>query len=326
MPVRTDEATPPTPPTPPRPAEDESGGLTLGRLKQLTNVVAPTTLVTSLLFYFGYVGTRSRFEYFGVYLDMTDLSNQRLLLYGLEVIYVPAALGFLAVLFAATFHAGIAWLLDVRKSDTAILIIGPGAVLLGVLVIGRALVGILVTSVYDREILGTTPLALALGPIAAAYGIWICARRARRTVGRSDRARLIQWYDSASMARLRRAGVICVVGLAVAGLFWAVNVFAWASGDARAYKDALGLPEQPEVVLDSGERLTDIPAGVTESPLPARQSTFRYRYRGLRLLLASGDRLFLVPQHWTAKGRTLVVPYDGHVRIQLIPKPGGERA
>src|SRR6266545_6591085 len=125
----------------PPPAEDGAGGLTFARLKQLTSIVAPTTLVTSLLFYFGYIGTRSRFEYFGVYLDMTDLSNRQLLLYGLEVIYVPAALAFLAVLAAVTFHAGVRWLLDVRQSDAAILTIGLGAVVLGILVIARALMG-----------------------------------------------------------------------------------------------------------------------------------------------------------------------------------------
>jgi hypothetical protein len=170
---------------PPRPATDgigdgdRDGVLTLARLKQLTSVVAPTTLVTSLLFYFGYIGTRSRFVYFGVYLDMTDLSNQQLLLHGLEVIYIPAALGFLAILVTITCHAGVMWLLEVRGSGTATLIIGPGAILVGILLIGRALVGIFVAHVFHSEQPGTTGLAMALGPAAMAYGAWICARRAR---------------------------------------------------------------------------------------------------------------------------------------------------
>jgi hypothetical protein len=308
----------------PQPAEDGAGGLTLARLKQLTSVVAPTTLITSLLFYFGYIGTRSRFAYFGVYLDMADLSNQRLLLYGVEVIYTPAALGFLAVLMAITFHAGVAWLLDVRKSDTAILIIGPGAVLVGILLLGRALLGIFVTSVYDNEIPpGTTPLALALGAVAATYGVWICARRARRVaVDRAEQGGLIAWYDGATMAGLRRAGQICVCGLVIAGLFWAAHKVAWASGSGRAYDDAVNLPGQPEVVLDTREQLTGLPAGIKKpAPAPRKEGTFRYRYRGLRLLLSSGGNLFLVPEKWTKRGSTLVVPYDDNVRIQLIPSP-----
>jgi hypothetical protein len=305
------------------PAADGTEGQMLARLKQLTSVVAPTTMITTLLFYFGYVGTRSRFEYFGVYLDMTDLSNQQLLLYGLEVIYVPAALGFAAVLAVIVIHAGVRWLLDVRRSDTVALAIGLGAVLLGILLIGRALVGILVSRVYDTEFPGTTPLALAIGPAAAAYGIWICTRRARARVdetGERTRSAFVTWYDGAAMKGLRRSGQVCAAGLVVAGLFWAVHEFAWAFGADRAYDDAVKLPEQPEVVLDTGERLTDLPAKVTESSLsPTQEAAFRYRYRGLRLLVASGGRLFLVPQRWTEQGRTLVVPYNGEVRIQLIP-------
>jgi hypothetical protein len=315
-------------PQPPSAAADDGGVLMLAKLKQLTSVVAPTTLVTSLLFYFGYIGTRSRFAYFGVYLDMTDLSNQQLLLYGLEVIYIPAALGFLAVLVAITCHACVVWLLDVRKNETVILIIGLGAVLAGILLIGRALVGIFVVGVYDSEAPGTTGLAIAFGPAMTAYGCWIGARRARRTAAdATGRTGLLGWYDGPSSAGLRRAGQICVGGLVIAGLFLAVHNFAWTSGSARAYKDAVKLPTKPEVVLDTREQLVDLPAGVIESMLPVtKQATFRYRYRGLRLLLSSGGRLFLVPTHWTKHGSTMVVPYDGDVRIRLIPTPGGEQS
>jgi hypothetical protein len=308
-------------PQPPPAEQDAPEGLWSDRLKQLTSVIAPTTMISALLFYFGYIGTRSRFEYFGVYLDMTDLSNQQLLLYGLEVIYVPAALGFTAILAVIVMHACVRWLLDVRKSDTAALVIGLGAVLLGILLMGRALVGIFVSRVYDNEIVGTTQLALATGPAAAAYGIWICIRRARRAMadGRAPSA-FVAWYDGTAMKGLRRGGQVCAAGLVVAGFFWAVHQFAWASGQDRAYDDAVGLPKEPEIILDTGERLTDVPATVKESELTATQeAVFRYRYRGLRLLVASGGRLFLVPQPWTEQSRTLVVPYDGDVRIQLIP-------
>jgi hypothetical protein len=195
------------------------------------------------------------------------------------------------------------------------------------LLIGRALVGIFVAHVNDNEAPGTTGLAIALGPAMTAYGGWIVARRARRAAAdRAERTGLIAWYDGPAMAGLRRAGEICVGGLAIAGLFLAVHEVAWNSGKARAYKDALHLPQQAEVVLDTRERLTDLPAGARELMLPStKPATFRYRYRGLRLLLSSGGRLFLVPEQWTKVGRTLVVPYDGNVRIQLIPKPGGYR-
>jgi hypothetical protein len=37
----------------------------LSRAKDLASFAAPVTLLTGLLVYFGYIGTRARFEYFG---------------------------------------------------------------------------------------------------------------------------------------------------------------------------------------------------------------------------------------------------------------------
>jgi hypothetical protein len=63
-----------------------------------------------------------------------------------------------------------------------------------------------------------------------------------------------------------------------------------------------------------------LPSQVTETALPAGEGAeFRYRYRGMRLLIEAGGRLFLVPATWTAQGRTVIVPYDEHVRLQVVP-------
>jgi hypothetical protein len=312
-------------------SEAGPGGI-VTRLKQLTSVIAPTTIATSLLIYFGYVATRSRFDYFGVYLDMTDLSNQTLLLYGLEVVYVPAALAFLSALVVIAVHAGVTWLLASAAQDSTKFLVALAAVLGGLLLVGRALVGMLVAGVVDTEVPGTTPLALACGPIMIAYGAWIAGQVAgNRTAvvdgpsdGRLDR--FARWYAAGKASRLRRGALACVVALAVTGLFWAAHQFAWAYGAGRAYDDALKLPERPGVILASKEQLGDLPPGVTETVATgagsvAKDATFRYRYHGLRLLLASGGRLFLVPENWTTQSRTLVIPYDANVRIQLTPPP-----
>ncbi len=60
-----------------------------------------------------------------------------------------------------------------------------------------------------------------------------------------------------------------------------------------------------------------VPA-ITETLLPASEGqTFHYRYRGLRLLIDGQDRMFLVPEHWSASDSTLIVPLDGSVRVQF---------
>jgi hypothetical protein len=299
----------------------------LARLRELATFVAPTTVATSLLFYFGYVTTRSRFDYFGVYLDMTDLSNQSLLLYGLEVIYVPAALAFLAVLAVVAIHGTVRWLLTSEGRDSASLLVALASALGGLLLIGRALVGMLVPGVEEVEFPGTTALMLATGPALVAYAGWIAGSvAARRTTGTRGReaggvTRFAAWCAGDQASRLRRGALACVVGLAVAGLFWAVHEFAWAYGAGRAYDDAKLMPKRPGVVLEAKERLAALPPGISETPLAgANDQGFRYRYEGMRLLLASGGRLFLVPQDWTSASRTMVVTYDADVRIQLLPR------
>ena len=71
------------------------------------------------------------------------------------------------------------------------------------------------------------------------------------------------------------------------------------------------------MTLDSTERLHL--AQVRETALPAEPGQrFRYRYRDLRLPVASGDRLFLLPVGWRPGSRAvLVVQGNDSVRIQL---------
>ncbi|WP_433303494.1 hypothetical protein ACQP2F_12155 [Actinoplanes sp. CA-030573] len=183
--------------------------------------------------------------------------------------------------------------------------------LAGVLLSARAVIGLAAAHVSRQEPPGTTALAMAAGPVLIAYGCWIATRT--RPLG--------PWYAQAR--RLRLIAVAAVAGLALTGMFWAGTSFAWRLGEGRAYDDALQLPDRPEVVLDTGERLIDLPPYVRENALPAeRGDKFRYRYRGLRLLVQAGGRLFLVPEHWTTQGRTLIVPYDDSVRLQVIPRSG----
>ena len=72
------------------------------------------------------------------------------------------------------------------------------------------------------------------------------------------------------------------------------------------------------VILDTRERLFLADGTVEETALPVEEGDrFRYRYRGLRLLILGSDRLFLVPDAWSASDSTLVVPLDDSVRVQF---------
>jgi hypothetical protein len=310
----------------------------LVRFREFLNIIGPTTVIAAFLIYFGYIATRARFEYFGVYLDMVNLPSQDLLLYGVEVVYIPAV-GMAGIfLLAVTAHAAVTWFLTSKKFVTTIWSIAGVLAVVGILLMGRALLGILIPHIADTEDPpGQTPLAFALGPVLFVYSLWmvvtLLSGRERQLplssyqrppgVSRIVLSRgFIGWYATPPARTVRRAVLVTVSMVFIAGMFWAVNSFAWGFGAGRAYADALRLDKRPNVLLETRERLPNLPPGVIETELGSVEgATFRYRYDGLRLLVESEDRLFLVPQRWTRDSRTIVVPYNDSVWIQLAPPP-----
>jgi hypothetical protein len=302
-------------------APELSADAIVSRLKTAAGVIAPTTVVSALLFWFGYVATLAQYQYFGVRLDLVNLSTPELLLSGVEALYVPLVAAFVGGLVIVAVHTSVTW---VRSSPARDAVSAWIAVLFGVvglLLLVRAVLGIIVEEVTRREMPGLTPLTLAAGPLCIGYGVWLLRFVARR------RARVrvqTPWFDSPAMKIWARVGAFCIGGLLVAGLFWAVGTFAGGYGSGRGGLRAEGLVREPEVILDTTERLTDLPRVVadTEQVLGKAGGTYRYRYRSLRLLTESDGRLFLVPAPWPGnEGRTLVLPYDERVRLRLVPPP-----
>ncbi len=118
----------------------------------------------------------------------------------------------------------------------------------------------------------------------------------------------------------RRPRLTLVVGaLVVLGLFWATNSVASAYGRGRAMDFARTLPDRPAVVLDTKERLFLVNGGVEETALPTDgDATYRYRYRNLRLIAASEDRLYVAPADWRRGAGTVVVLSSDDVRLQFL--------
>jgi hypothetical protein len=292
----------------------------LSKVGSVLTVVGPTTIITGLLFWFGYVATAARFGYFGLTLDLVNLSTPDLLLYGVEVIYVPIIGAFLGGLIAVLVHAAVTWV--ARKPDRDVISrwIAALAGVSGVMMLLRAAIGILVPSIAMTEYPGTTPFLLALGPVLIGYGFWILRLlqlRRSRLQGQDT------WFATETADRCFKSLVVCITAILVAGLFWATNTFAAAYGTGRGKLQADSLPDAPEVVLETADRLLDLPLGVaaTETMLmPADGEIFRYRYRGLRLLVESGGRLFLVPSPWEVDGSmTLAIAFDDRSRVRLVP-------
>jgi hypothetical protein len=99
--------------------------------------------------------------------------------------------------------------------------------------------------------------------------------------------------------RLSAGVVLAIVTLTV---FWTANNFAIQYGRGTAIALGGNLSPRPAVIIDTTEGLfLDRLPGVEETALPTATADQKYhfRYRGLRLLAQSGDRMFFVPAAWT---------------------------
>ncbi|GAA0439729.1 hypothetical protein Acor_13640 [Acrocarpospora corrugata] len=291
-------AEPPPPETPPEKSWAD-------RLNTLTTFGPPITIITGLLIWYGYVATYQRFRFFGVYLELADLSNQDLILFGVETIYPAAALLLFGFLLILLVHAVVTRQLAAGRNRTmrvvAALSMAGGAALTV-----RGLIGLVNARVSADESPGVTPLSLAFGAPLLVYGLWILSRTGR---------------DFLSAGATRTARIIAA-GIAVVGLFWGGGSLAAEVGVARGLEDAKTLATRPAVVLYCKEPIIDVPPEIQYDDF-GEAFPHRHRYQGFRLLLESHDRLFLVPLTWqptdtTVAISTFVLPYDDGIRLQLM--------
>ncbi|TGN64363.1 hypothetical protein EXE59_10640 [Nocardioides eburneiflavus] len=272
------------------------------RLKWLVEILAPTGVFVGLLYYFGYVTTAAWFRYFGLELGQVDLAQQAVVLQSIAALYLPV--GALVVL-------GLGLLL-VRRAEIAVLAsgwrpvlvrrVGAAAILVGAVLLVRAVLGVVVPDISRTEILAASPLALCAGVLLVVGGL-----DAVRSAGRGA--------PVGTRSLPVRAAIVVLV---VMGLFWATNSVAAAYGRGRAADFARTLPSRPAVVVDVPERLFLVRGAVEETKLADDALTYRYRYRNLRLLAASRGRLYFATADWRVGDGTVVVLPEDRVRLQFL--------
>jgi hypothetical protein len=175
-----------------------------------------------------------------------------------------------------------------RATSIALEVIGAGLLLIGLVAVFKSLpVNIVLRS-----------LSLGTGIVLLAYGVYFGGRvrgagffyqRGRREV------------DPLLVASLALVGVVVFLSL-----FWATKDIAQALGRDQARDLEHSLSTQPGAIIFSERRLY-LP-GASESALGA--SGYRFRYTGLRLLVRSGGRYFLIPDGWSRTGGIVVVLRD----------------
>jgi hypothetical protein len=118
-----------------------------------------------------------------------------------------------------------------------------------------------------------------------------------------------------------RMAAVAVAGLVALSGFWGMSIYADALGRGRAMALGAAVREELPAVRVYSERslgLADAVAHVDR--LTGPDERYPHRYSGLRLLVQSGGKYFLVPDGWTRESGTLIVlPDTPDIRVEFSP-------
>jgi hypothetical protein len=137
--------------------------------------------------------------------------------------------------------------------------------------------------------------------------------------GRDDGVRR-QWSAIIEETKWPRRAIL--VGLALIAAFWSTANVAHRNGIDAARAIELSVATRAEAVVFSGQRLQISGPGVDVLPLDDTDSPFAFQYVGLRILIHTESRWFLLPAGWRHDNEASVVllPDDlDDVRVDLRP-------
>ncbi|MEA5454340.1 hypothetical protein SPF06_06365 [Sinomonas sp. JGH33] len=260
----------------------------------------PLTVATALLVYFGWARTDAQAKSMGLDASLFGYTVQDLVLRSIPSLYLPLVWLLLV---------GIAWLAVDRwvrsRIDAGRL---RGALLhsaRAVLPVGLALAAALWLVVLAAPGLSVlyVPYALAGSVLLASWGLSL--RRALRASGPCQARR-----ESHAVERILVFSVVSLL------LFWGTSDYAEAVGRGLAVSIEQRVGTLPVAAVYSSKRLGLTAPGVAEHSLGTADAPL-FRYTGLRLLVVSGGRIFLLHDGWTLDhGRVIVLPDDAGVRIE----------
>jgi len=268
-------------------------------LKIVASVLANVTLLTALLFYFGFLYTQRFFDYFGVHYTILGQSLNEILARGVDGMFLPLAETAAAVLVVSCVIRYLkarlrprTWLSLLRKGMPVAAVLGLGLVGLAIVVIGNP--------ASFRFYPGLPGLGLAVGVLLVFFA-W------RQFI--SDRA-------GATGFAAAEWGITFL--LVTIGLFWSVSNYSAGVGIQSALEVEARLPDLPNTILYSAKSLNLTAEGVHRVVCADGEAAYRYRYDGLKFLLQSGGQYVFVPAGWRAgSGTAFVIPRTDALRLEF---------
>lgn len=270
-------------------------------LDVLSVIGPPLTVATALLVYFGWARTDAQAKSMGLDVSLFGYTVQDFILRSIQSLFQPLAWLVVVGLLWLMLDRVVSRILDAARYRTLL-----HRAALVVMVLGfasAAALWVVVVAQPDRTLL-YVPFLIAAGLVVGAWGLSV-----RRRAAPPAAVRMLRIAPRA----LERSLVFVLVTLL---LFWGTSDYAQALGRGAAvdYQERSGL--LPTAVVYSKERLAVTAPNVREESA-GTDSAPLYRYSGLRLLVVSGGRIFLLNDGWTlAQGRVVVLRDDGSVRVE----------
>jgi hypothetical protein len=265
----------------------------------LGQFVAPTTLLTALLFYFGWAHVYWFFDYFGVDSSVLAPSTREYVMRSVDALFIPLIT--VAVVGLALMWGHLALPERLRggpRSRWQLIALTA----IGILLLLNGLSRLVVITPVNRG-LCVAPICIIVGIVLLWYLTLLRRSRlhAENPTPRSDAAVLCEW-----------AVMFILVAMS---LFWLATDYSVAVGQTRARQLAAEIPYRPEVVLFSEKDLHLDGTDIRETKCttgPDSDSAYRFRYDGLVLLGEVGGQYVLLPRNWQrGVGTAIVLPKSG---------------
>jgi hypothetical protein len=155
------------------------------------------------------------------------------------------------------------------------------------------------------------PVALGVGALLLEYAV---------NTARTSEIVPLPLTSALDATGILRRGL--AAALLLVAVFWATANVAQQRGIDAARAIQLSLPSQPQAVVYCRVRLQITGPGVKLAALDAKGAAFAFRYSGLRPLVHTGGRWFLLPVGWTPdNGATVILLSDTseNIRVDLAP-------
>jgi hypothetical protein len=277
-------------------------------LKIFGGIVAPTSLLTGLLFYFGRSRTSGYYRYFGVNSTVLDMTTNDYLFVGIDGLFVPLTVTSLLALVCLWLNRLLLTRVPGDARRRAVRVLVPVAALAGAVLVTLALLDLLTEGKVFGGNSPTGGVCLALGVILLVYAVRLLRQSLPRPAPapgrRSGATGLAEWVAAFALVSI--------------GLFWAADRYAFGVGTGGAMALHRALPTVPAAVLYSEQSLSLDVAGVTEVRCADPEAAYRFRYDGLRLVRQSGNQYVLLPATWTREtGTAVLIARTAGVRLEF---------